>query len=167
MSKKTKKKLALADLLTAHLEKTGLSQRAFAEAHNLPKTTVQQIAAGTVQTVSVDNARILAPILERSIAELIGLDESEIGSASAAAANGDPAVRLIPHGAIVQSPINPRKTFDEAGIDELAESIAENGVMQNLVVRVATPAPTPTSTARARRFTSLIAGERRYRAVAS
>jgi ParB/RepB/Spo0J family partition protein len=166
MSKKTKKKLALADLLKAHLDETGQSQRAFAEAHNLPKTTVQQIASGTVETVSVDNARLLAPILGRSIAELIGLDESEIGSSSDAAANGDPAVRLIPHGAIVQSPINPRKTFDEAGIDELAESIAENGVMQNLVVRVASPSAYPNIDSKGAPIYELIAGERRYRAVA-
>jgi ParB/RepB/Spo0J family partition protein len=53
------------------------------------------------------------------------------------------------------SPTNPRKTFDEDGLAELADSIAELGILQPLVVR-----PHPD---KADQF-EIVAGERRYRA---
>jgi ParB family chromosome partitioning protein len=53
---------------------------------------------------------------------------------------------------VVRPPTQPRKDFDEAGLQELADSIRENGLIQPLVVRQAGD-----------RF-ELIAGERRLRA---
>jgi ParB family chromosome partitioning protein len=53
---------------------------------------------------------------------------------------------------ITPSPFQPRRTFDEAKLDELAASIRNQGIIQPLVVR-----------ARADAF-ELIAGERRWRA---
>lgn len=56
--------------------------------------------------------------------------------------------------ALHASPLNPRKAFNEATVAELAESIAANGVLQNLVVR-----------RRPRGGFEIIAGERRFRAL--
>src|SRR6266545_6257624 len=55
-------------------------------------------------------------------------------------------------GLIDPSPIQPRSHFDEARLDELAQSISANGVVQPLLVRRNGP-----------RY-ELIAGERRWRA---
>ncbi len=59
--------------------------------------------------------------------------------------------------AIVPNPLQPRRVFTESELDELSESIRENGLLQPLVVR---PAPGSSD-----RF-ELVAGERRLRAVA-
>lgn len=65
----------------------------------------------------------------------------------------DDRIEQIPLADITPSPFNPRKTFD--GIDELAASIAEQGLLENLVVR---PAKKDGQY-------ELIAGERRFRAL--
>ena len=63
--------------------------------------------------------------------------------------------RDLPLDWLVVSPTNPRKTFDEAAMQELAASIRENGVLQPLLVRPRTE----------RRF-EIVFGERRYRGAA-
>lgn len=70
----------------------------------------------------------------------------------AAATPGELAV--IDLASIHPSPLNPRKTFDDVATAELAESIAANGVLQNLVVR-----------RRPVGGFEIVAGERRYRAL--
>jgi len=66
---------------------------------------------------------------------------------------GDPDYREIPTDLIRPNPDQPRRTVDPATISALAESIAEAGVIQPLIVR-----PLPDG-----RY-ELIAGERRWRA---
>ena len=61
-------------------------------------------------------------------------------------------VVLLPLSEIYSNPSQPRRTFDEESINELAESIRENGLLQPITVR-----RTPNGY-------SLIAGERRTRA---
>ena len=70
---------------------------------------------------------------------------------------------------ISPSPLNPRKTFDEAALEELASNIEKQGLLQPITVRVAkseemtnletgdvTPLP----------YTyEIVCGERRFRAV--
>lgn len=63
---------------------------------------------------------------------------------------------LIPHQLIVPDGLNPRKHFDETELAELAESIAQDGLLENLVVRPINDGDT------AHR---LVAGERRWRAL--
>jgi ParB family chromosome partitioning protein len=58
----------------------------------------------------------------------------------------------IPISQIQPNPLQPRKTFNEASIEELARSVREHGIVQPLVVT------------RAGDKYKLIAGERRYRA---
>ncbi|MEO8033854.1 MAG: ParB/RepB/Spo0J family partition protein [Acidobacteriota bacterium] len=59
----------------------------------------------------------------------------------------------VPIGQISPNPLQPRKTFNDSSIEELARSVREHGIIQPLVV---------TRTAENRY--KLIAGERRYRA---
>ncbi|MCA6303672.1 MAG: ParB/RepB/Spo0J family partition protein, partial [Phenylobacterium sp.] len=65
----------------------------------------------------------------------------------------------LPWNAIEPSPLNPRRTFDEAAIAELADSIAAAGLLQNLVVRPVSGDPAAPG------GWWLISGERRWRAV--
>ena len=68
--------------------------------------------------------------------------------------NGE--IRRVRISAVVPNPLQPRRTFPDQELDELATSIRENGLLQPLVVRPAPGAPD--------RF-ELVAGERRFRAV--
>lgn len=60
---------------------------------------------------------------------------------------------LVPIEQIAPNPLQPRKTFNESSIEELARSVREHGIVQPLVV-----------TRTASDKYKLIAGERRYRA---
>lgn len=64
----------------------------------------------------------------------------------------DDKVVEIPLAQLRANPYQPRKTFDDDAIKELAESIREHGVIQPIVVRTAL------------RGFEIIAGERRFRA---
>ena len=66
--------------------------------------------------------------------------------------------RRVPLAAIVPNPVQPRRHFSDAELEELAASIRENGLLQPLVVRPVQNAPG--------RF-ELIVGERRFRAITS
>ncbi|HEY7678785.1 MAG TPA: ParB/RepB/Spo0J family partition protein [Candidatus Methylomirabilis sp.] len=63
-----------------------------------------------------------------------------------------PGVREVPVDAIAANPRQPRKRFDQEGIDSLAASIREQGVLSPLILR------------RGRDGYELVAGERRLRA---
>lgn len=65
-------------------------------------------------------------------------------------------VRRVPVRSIVPNPLQPRQEFSEDELRELADSIAENGLLQPLLVRPAE--------GRSDRF-ELVAGERRLRSV--
>ncbi len=67
--------------------------------------------------------------------------------------SGDDELRVIDVDLIQRGPWQPRSYFDEAALQELADSIAKQGVVQPIVVRQAA----------AGRF-EIVAGERRWRA---
>ena len=69
-----------------------------------------------------------------------------------AESNATQGLAEIPISQIQPNPFQPRKTFNEASIDELARSVREHGIVQPLVVT------------RAGDKYKLIAGERRFRA---
>lgn len=69
----------------------------------------------------------------------------------------DAPIQALRWDAIERSPLNPRKRFDEAEIAALADAIAADGLLQNLVVR-----PHPAAKGKF----ELLAGERRHRAIA-
>lgn len=70
----------------------------------------------------------------------------------AAEAHPSPGLAIIPISQIQPNPYQPRKTFNEASIEELARSVREHGIVQPLVVT------------RSGDKYKLIAGERRFRA---
>ena len=80
------------------------------------------------------------------------------------------AFRHLPVLAIAPSPTNPRKYFDPAKLQELADSIAASGVHQPILVRPLTAERLPDEMARAKAENrpvaeyELICGERRWRA---
>lgn len=74
---------------------------------------------------------------------------------SGAAESGE--VRDIPVGAVAPNPYQPRRELAETELEELAQSIRENGLLQPVVVR---PVGDP-----AAGTWQLVAGERRWRAV--
>jgi ParB family transcriptional regulator, chromosome partitioning protein len=89
--------------------------------------------------------------LGRGLAALIGeMDQPLQASAPVAPVNAD---RRIPIEFVARNPRNPRRTFDEAELQDLASSIRQHGIVQPVVVR----------TIADERY-EIIAGERRWRA---
>jgi ParB family chromosome partitioning protein len=68
----------------------------------------------------------------------------------------DAEIRRVKVAAVMPNPLQPRRSFTDGELHELAESIRANGLLQPLVVR-----PSPAS---ADRY-ELVAGERRFRAI--
>jgi ParB family chromosome partitioning protein len=88
--------------------------------------------------------------LGRGLSSLLGDIAHEAPVAGGAASPG--SVQLIPVASIEPHPGQPRRTFDETALDELADSIRNRGVIQPIVVRP-----------HGHRF-QIVAGERRWRA---
>lgn len=65
-------------------------------------------------------------------------------------------VIMVPVNAVVPNRFQPRQVFDERGIEELAQTIADHGLLQPIVLREYEP-----------KKYEIIAGERRFRAVNS
>lgn len=78
--------------------------------------------------------------VKKTVAPILGTDETPEG------------YRIVPIEKVRANPRQPRKKFDEKSIQELAQSIVTNGVLQPLLVK-----QTPIGF-------EIIAGERRYRA---
>jgi ParB family transcriptional regulator, chromosome partitioning protein len=89
------------------------------------------------------------PRLGRGLAALLG------GQESLAAATRTRGQQKIPIEFLRPNPRNPRRNFGEEGLDELAASIKEKGIIQPLLAR---PVPGIAGTF------EIIAGERRWRA---
>ncbi len=77
-----------------------------------------------------------------------------LGDSSTAAAAPVGDVRSVVIGSIFPNPLQPRRDFPEAEIEELTSSIRENGLLQPLLVRPA-----------GRGKYELVAGERRLRSI--
>ncbi|MBS9721630.1 ParB/RepB/Spo0J family partition protein [Tianweitania sp. BSSL-BM11] len=88
--------------------------------------------------------------LGRGLAALIGeIDRPEETQAPVARADG-----VVPIEMVVANPRNPRRTFGENDLTDLAQSIREHGVVQPVIVRPG----------RVEGTYEIIAGERRWRA---
>lgn len=83
--------------------------------------------------------------LGRGLDSLISMDDIQTGGSS--------AINEIPISQITPNPDQPRTTFDETALEELAMSIRELGIVQPLTVRSMGP-----------QSYQIISGERRYRA---
>ena len=100
--------------------------------------------------------------LGRGLSSLLG--DSGVAMTATASANAQsnptgnlqiPGFRQIPVEWINVGPWQPRRRFDKAGLDELAASIRQNGIVQPILLR-----PNPENNLRFQ----LVAGERRWRA---
>lgn len=78
--------------------------------------------------------------------------EALLGPTSVTEARAEGALVQLPLGAIRPNPYQPRHAFDEAALEELADSMRQSGLLQPVVVRPA------------HGKYELIAGERRWRA---
>lgn len=67
--------------------------------------------------------------------------------------NGEEIVEQVPIDEIRSNPYQPRKHFDQEALEELADSIRENGVMQPIIIRKSSV-----------KGYELVAGERRHKA---
>lgn len=127
------------------IKNAGMAETGACVAAGLPKNLLSQ-ARSDGQSLSLPSIEKFANLFKTSVAQLIG---------ERAPKKEDGAAKLIPLLDIHASPLNPRKTFDADAIAELAESIAAQGLLQNLVV---TPGPT-------KGLYTIVAGERRFRAL--
>lgn len=95
----------------------------------------------------------MAKKLGKGLSEIFGDDIdnflSEIDNGSSSATTGSAKVKI---SEIRPNPYQPRKEFDQTGLQELADSIKENGVFQPILVR------------KSLQGYELVAGERRLRA---
>ena len=95
--------------------------------------------------------------LGRGLSALLGEQAAEVAVDEVAAAAFSPqgGTNLVPIELLHANPDQPRKTFDETELEELAQSIRARGVIQPLLAR-----PSP---GRPGEF-EIVAGERRWRA---
>jgi ParB family chromosome partitioning protein len=108
-------------------------------------------------------AMVKRQTLGRGLSALFGEDEAAAddggetteAGAGTGGGGGGRGVRLIPIDRLAPSPLQPRRVFDEAGLDELAESLRARGVLQPLLAR-----PSPSHEG----HFEIVAGERRWRA---
>jgi len=101
--------------------------------------------------------------------QALATDDDAAPAAAAAAAGTLQAFDRIPLARIVPSLTNPRKTFDQAKLQELAESIRGLGVMQPILVRPLPGARVAETSMGLRKGAprpeyEIVSGERRYRA---
>ena len=110
-------------------------------------------ASSSKKTASRGLGRGLSSLLgDSGIATATGATASSSDAAGAPAATG---FQDIPIEWINVGPWQPRRRFDKAGLDELASSIRQKGIVQPILLR-----PTPDKPSRYQ----LVAGERRWRA---
>lgn len=79
-------------------------------------------------------------------------------------------VQNIPIGEVHPSPMNPRKTFDEDALQELADNIRQQGLIQPITVRPRIIEGTEPGSGDAVAIPDgyeIVCGERRYRALSA
>ena len=111
------------------------------------------VVSSLKKTASRGLGRGLSSLLgDRGIATATG---ATVASSDAAGAPAAAEFQDIPIEWINVGPWQPRRRFDKAGLDELASSIRQKGIVQPILLR-----PTPDQPSRYQ----LVAGERRWRA---
>lgn len=125
-----------------------MSQRALARASGVAQSLISQLESGAQTNAELSTIEALALALDCRPADLLGWTEPD--------APAPAGVTTIPHDRIRRSDLNPRTRFDPQGLEDLAASIREQGLLQPLVVR-ADPATAG--------GWLVVAGERRWRAI--
>ena len=124
----------------------GISIRAIARNAGLDHVTILNLIRDPTRDPALSTVEHLAGALDCSVADLIGGTTESAFNFSVGLIDL-PLVKLIP------CPWNARREFDDESIAELAASIAEQGVLENLIVRPAGD------------DFEVVAGERRRRAL--
>lgn len=117
-------------------EEKGLSQGALASSAGLIQSQISRIESGKTGA-DYETLRKLAAALDVTVATLTGEAETE-PSGAVVHDGGDGPVTWVHLKALTASPLNPRKSFPEEAIEELALSIATNGLLQPLTGRLDT-----------------------------
>ena len=129
----------------------GLSGRAIARKATLDHVTLLNLMRGTARDPALSTVERLAGALDCSVTDLIG---GAVGAELAFIAG----LIALPLAKLIPCPWNARREFDDASIAELAASIAEQGVLENLIVRPHKSDPPGDDF-------EVVAGERRRRAL--
>lgn len=111
-----------------------------------------QVRATDAEGILTPSGRVAWDALELAVVPRAGT-VSHVGYPAGHWKAGDVEIAALPHGAIEPHPDNPRKRFDPEKLQELAESIRAQGILQPLLVRP-----------RGQGRYQLICGERRWRA---
>lgn len=137
---------AVVTWLTAHPDVTiaELARRA-----EIDKGDLSKINSGQKPSLNMESAVRLAKALGTTVEGLTCV----AAAPNAVRGTADVGARMISLTDIDPSPDNPRKEFEEEPLAQLAASIAEQGLLQPIVVRP-----------KGGRF-EIVAGERRYRAL--
>lgn len=116
---------------------------------DIDRGDLSKINSGQKHSLNMESAVRLAKALGTTVEGLIG----EEPTPNAVRGAVDVGARMIPLTGIDPSPDNPRKEFEDEPLAQLAASIAEQGLLQPIVVRP-----------KGGRF-EIVAGERRFRAL--
>ncbi|HQS18639.1 ParB/RepB/Spo0J family partition protein [Reyranella sp.] len=119
----------------------------------IDKGDLSKIRNGLKASLNMESAVSLAAAMGTTVEGLLGGDAAAAPAPNAVRGDVDIGARLIPLTEIDPSPDNPRKDFEEEPLAQLAASIAEQGLLQPIVVRP-----------KGGRF-EIVAGERRFRAL--
>lgn len=165
-------KLALdnADLLRALKLGTFVSNPALAEHLGRDTSNVRKSLVALHEVALINAPTAAADLTEAGREMVAALDRADDVPEDGQPGMGTPAgYAVVRHDQIFTGPLNPRKDFDseaaQAALSELATSIEKDGLLENLVVRVADCMETAPFTADGRPRYELVAGERRWRAM--
>ncbi|MBB6251404.1 ParB/RepB/Spo0J family partition protein [Nitrospirillum iridis] len=125
----------LGQRLKAAMDAKGLGIRPLARAAGLAShASIGAVLRGATPGLDLDTLRKLAPVLDVTLGHLTG--DADLASPGAAGAEEpDSGVRMIPLDRLMPSALNPRKVFDVDALEELADSMAAQGQLQNLTAR--------------------------------
>lgn len=130
---KSKLQQAVVEWLTAHPD---VSRAELARRAGIDKASVVKIANGEKDNLNGDSAVALAGVMGISVEDLYAGRAVPAMAAAPIDATTDVrgVLRMLALSQLAVNPLNPRKAFKDEHLDELAESIAADGILQNLVV---------------------------------
>jgi ParB family chromosome partitioning protein len=134
------------------------------------KITKSRLGRGLSSLISVSELPVETEVSARSVANVkapMGGDIREGRSNEVESPLGAVPAALVPVRAVEASPNQPRRSFDDATLQQLAASLKSAGLIQPIIVRRLPAAPGPVDgpgVALGSPRYQLIAGERRWRA---
>lgn len=135
--------------IAAAITACGTNLTSAAQAAGFEHSSLSRFLNAKTETLDIRLLTLLAPVLGTTVGALLGeqptaepgrdggagvgnTTDPDTGDANDTAESGTMMLRL---DQLVRSQLNPRKTFDEDDLAGLRESVAVDGILQNLVVR--------------------------------